>query len=152
MFFDENIFISTGFTARESLHSISCSIIADYVHNVRKSLSMEDICKSINCFSKYLLDQTIAVNFHHMCCRILLNLLDCIKEKQDNDLCNARELILKVLEIIVTKFESIAKTQVSYIIEKFVFFFFNSTLLPTFNYFINKVHKQHHQQYHAMKR
>ena len=117
MFFDENVFCSTGFTARECLHSISCSIIADYVHNVRKSLSIEEICKSINYFSKYLLDQTIPVNLHHMCCRILLNLLDCIKDKQDSERYNARELILKVLEIIVTKFESISKTQVAYILE-----------------------------------
>jgi hypothetical protein len=64
-----------------------------------------------------------------MCCRILLALLDCIKNKQDTTLApqltppitdntnSPRELILKVLEIIVTKFKQISKTQVKYLLE-----------------------------------
>ncbi len=56
----------------------------------------------MNCFSKYLIDRTITVHLHHMCCRILLNLLDCIKKKQDNEVINVRELTSKILEIIVT--------------------------------------------------
>ena len=87
IFFDENIFCSIGFTARDCLHKIYCSIVADYIHNVRRILSIDDVCKSMNCFSKYLIDQTITVNLHHMCCRILLNLLDCIKEKQESESC-----------------------------------------------------------------
>ncbi len=118
VFFDESIFCSNGFTARECLRSISCSIVADYIHNVRKNLTMNDICKSINYFSKYLLDSTLPVNLHHMCCRILLALLDCIKSKQDTDnQWSPRELILKVLEIVVTKFKQISKTQVKYLLE-----------------------------------
>jgi hypothetical protein len=136
IFFDENVFCSIGFTARDCLHTIYCSIVADYIHNVRRSLTMDDVFKSMNCFSKYLIDQTITVHLHHMCCRILLNLLDCIKEKQDSEVYNARELTLKILEIIVTKFEAIAKTQMPYYMmetKKFVFSLYVLCFLFSFN-------------------
>jgi transformation/transcription domain-associated protein len=91
----------------------------------------------MNCFSKYLIDRTITVHLHHMCCRILLNLLDCIKEKQDSEVYNARELTLKILEIIVTKFEAIAKTQMPYyMMENKKFVFSLSFCVFLFQYFL----------------
>ncbi len=51
-----------------------------------------------------------------MCCRVLLNLIDCIKQK-DQDNLHARDLILKLLQVVVLKFKTIAKYQVTYLLE-----------------------------------
>jgi len=51
-----------------------------------------------------------------MCCRVLLNLIDCIKQK-DQDNLQARDLILKLLQVVVLKFKTIAKYQVTYLLE-----------------------------------
>ena len=84
-FFDETTFCSTGYTASESLRTSACSIVADYVHNIRKQLSYEDICKAITYFSKSLHDPLLHINLQHMCCRVLLNLIDCIKSKDQEN-------------------------------------------------------------------
>jgi hypothetical protein len=133
LFFDDKIFSSTGYTARECLKTITCNILADYIHNVRKNLSYTDIFKSINYFSKYLLDASLPVNIHHACCRILLSLLDVIKAKQQVQAqqpsetplepnaiqtpAQLREIIVKVLEVVVTKLKMIAKYQVTYLVD-----------------------------------
>jgi transformation/transcription domain-associated protein len=82
IFFDELIICSNGFTASESLKSNACSIVADLIHNIRKQLNFEDLCKSINYFTKCLHDPMMYTNIQHMCCRVLLSLVDCIKAKE----------------------------------------------------------------------
>lgn len=84
-FFDETTFCSTGYTSSESLKTSACSIVADYVHNVRKQLTYSDICKAITYFSKSLHDPLLHINLQHMCCRVLLNLIDCIKAKDTEE-------------------------------------------------------------------
>lgn len=141
IFFDDTILCSNGYTARDSLRTVSCNIIADYIYNVRKNLTTGDICKSINYFSKHLLDPTLPVTIHHSCCRLLLSFIDLIKPKpqqqqqqnqqQQSEIqidpnFNTREVILKVLEVMVTKFKSIAKSQVSQLMDQV-----SSTTQPT---------------------
>jgi len=50
-----------------------------------------------------------------MCCRVLLNLIDCIKQKDQENL-QARDLILKLFQVVVLKFKTIAKYQVPYLL------------------------------------
>ena len=85
-FFDETTFCSTGYTASESLRTSACSIVADYVHNVRKQLTFLDLCKAITYFSKSLHDPLLNISLQHMCCRVLLSLIECIKAKDPENL------------------------------------------------------------------
>lgn len=136
-FFDETTFCSTGYTASESLRTSACSIVVDYVHNVRKQLSYPDLCKALNYFSKSLHDPLLHINLQQMCCRVLLTLIDCIKAKDPDNLFviilrifnfipsafnkfayfKSREIILKLFEVIVLKFKSIANYQVAHLLE-----------------------------------
>jgi transformation/transcription domain-associated protein len=115
-FFDETLFCGTGYTASESLRTSTCSMVADYVHSVRKSLNYAELCKAITYFSKCLHDTLLHTNLQNMCCRVLLGLIDCVRAKeQDNS--GARDMILKLLEVIVLKFKSLAKFHVSNLTE-----------------------------------
>jgi hypothetical protein len=60
--------------------------VADYVHHVRKQLNYSDLCKAITYFSKSLHDPLLHINLQHMCCRVLLNLIDCIKSKEPENI------------------------------------------------------------------
>ena len=118
LFFDEATFCGTGYTASESLRSSACSMIADFVHNVRKQLTYSDLCKAVTFFSKSLHDPLLHTNLQHMCCRVLLNLIDCIKAKeQESGSIGSRDFILKLMQVIVLKFKSIAKYQVTNIVD-----------------------------------
>lgn len=117
LFFDDATFCGTGYTASESLRSNACSIVADLVHNVGRQLPYNDLCKAITYFSKSLHDPLLNINLQQMCCRVLLSLIDCIKQKEQESNVNARSLTLKLLQVIVLKFKSIAKYQVSHLIE-----------------------------------
>ena len=118
LFFDEATFCGTGYTASELLRSNACSMVADFVHNVRKQLTHADLCKAITFFSKSLHDPLLFTNMQHMCCRVLINLIDCIKARdQENTAISTRDMILKLLQVIALKFKSIAKYQVAYLLE-----------------------------------
>ena len=118
LFFDEATFCGTGYTASELLRSNACSMVADFVHNVRKQLNHADLCKAITFFSKSLHDPLLYTNMQHMCCRVLINLIDCIKARdQENTSISTRDLILKLLQVIALKFKSIAKYPVAYLLE-----------------------------------
>jgi transformation/transcription domain-associated protein len=69
----------------DSLRSNACSIVADLVHNVRKQLSYKELCQAINYFTKCLHDPQMYINIQHMCCRVLLGLVDCIKSKEQEN-------------------------------------------------------------------
>ena len=85
-FFDESTFCSTGYTASESLRSNASSIVADLVHNVRKQLTPSELCKAITYFSKSLHDPLLYINLQHMCCRVLLSLIECVKIKDQENI------------------------------------------------------------------
>lgn len=79
------------------------------------------------------MDPSLPVNIHHACCRILLSLLDVIKTKQqaqgqqssDTQIepnaiqtpAQLREIIVKVLEVVVNKLKMVAKYQVTYLVD-----------------------------------
>jgi transformation/transcription domain-associated protein len=116
-FFDETFFCSSGYTASESLRSNAASIVAELVHNARKQLTYQEICKAFTYFSKSLHDPLLHINLQHMCCKVLLSLIESVKSKENEPTVNPREFILKLLQVFVLKFKSIAKYQVTYLLE-----------------------------------
>ena len=47
-----------------------------------------------------------------MSCKLLLNLVDCIRQREtDNQTATSRELLMRMLEVFVLKFKTIAKQQ-----------------------------------------
>lgn len=129
--FDEKLLISNGWTAHETLRPLAFSTIADLVHHVRFQLTIENIASAINLFSKNLHDETMPIYMHTVSCKLMLNLADCLAKKAEEQkekaklvpdrskakeevkakYLKARDLLIKMLEVLVLKFKSVAQLQ-----------------------------------------
>ena len=62
---------------------LAYSTLADLVHHVRQSLSLNDLALAVNLFSKNVHDETLPSSIQTMSCKLLLNLVECIRAKSD---------------------------------------------------------------------
>jgi len=57
--------------------------LADLVHHVRQSLSLSDLALAVNLFSKNVHDESLPCSIQTMSCKLLLNLVECIRAKSE---------------------------------------------------------------------
>ncbi|KAJ1522938.1 hypothetical protein ONE63_002077 [Megalurothrips usitatus] len=116
--YDENILLGKGWTTYESLRPLANSVLADVVHHVRQRLSLIDLAKAVHIFSMNVHDETLPVSIQTMSCKLLLNLVDCIRLKGDTESQSktSRQLLMRMLEVFVLKFKTIAKQQLPVLI------------------------------------
>ncbi|CAH1788418.1 unnamed protein product [Owenia fusiformis] len=116
--FDENILIGSGWTTHESLRPLAYSTLADLVHHVRQSLPLNELSMAVNLFSKNVHDETLPSNIQTMSCKLLLNLVECIGQRSEQETGNGRELLMRMLVVFVMKFKTIAELQLPAIMSK----------------------------------
>lgn len=117
-FFDETILIGSGWTAYESLRPLAYSTLADLVHHVRQHLPLKELSSAVTVFSKNVHDESLPTSIQTMSCKLLLNLVECIRGKSDRESGNGRDLLMRMLEVFVLKFKTIAKLQLPVLIQK----------------------------------
>ncbi|XP_043949741.1 transcription-associated protein 1 isoform X4 [Drosophila biarmipes] len=115
--FDDDLLIGKGVTL-ESIRPLAYSTLADLAHHVRQSLSLDVLIKAVNLFSKNVHDETLAVGIQTMSCKLLLNLVDCLRQHSEIEPHRSRTILTKLLKVFVKKFETIAKVQLPLIIQK----------------------------------
>lgn len=64
---------------------LAYSTLADLVHHVRNNLSLRDLSLAVNLFSKNVHDDSLPSSIQTMSCKLLLNLVDCIRTKSDQE-------------------------------------------------------------------
>jgi transformation/transcription domain-associated protein len=116
--FDEDLLLGRGYTTHESLRPLAYSTLADLVHHVRTQLNLNILAKAVHLFSKNVHDESLPTSIQTMSCKLLLNLVDCIRQRADTDLAMARELLLTMLKVFTLKFHTIAKLQLPLIMQK----------------------------------
>lgn len=116
--FEESILIGNGWTAYDSLRPLAYSTVADLVHHVRQHLPLKDLAAAVNVFSKNVHDESLPTSIQTMSCKLLLNLVECIRAKADQESNNVRDLLMRMLEVFVLKFKSIGKLQLPALIQK----------------------------------
>ncbi|KAL5007444.1 hypothetical protein ScPMuIL_016250 [Solemya velum] len=116
--FDENVLIGSGWTTHESLRPLAYSTLADLVHHVRTALPLTDLSLAVNLFSKNVHDESLPSSIQTMSCKLLLNLVECIRSKSEQENGNGRELLMRMLEVFVLKFKTIARVQLPQILQK----------------------------------
>ncbi|GIY45230.1 hypothetical protein CDAR_3781 [Caerostris darwini] len=116
--FDETVLIGTGWTAYESLRPLAYSTLADLVHHVRTHLPLRVLSLAVNVFSKNVHDESLVTTIQTMSCKLLLNLVECIRQRSDRENGNGRELLMRMLEILVLKLKTIAKLQLPVLLQK----------------------------------
>ncbi|XP_065923524.1 transformation/transcription domain-associated protein isoform X7 [Magallana gigas] len=116
--FDEKILIGSGWTTHESLRPLAYSTLADLVHHVRQALPLKELSMAVSLFSKNVHDESLPSSIQTMSCKLLLNLVECIRAKSELENGNGRELLMRMLEVFVLKFKTIAKIQLPQILQK----------------------------------
>lgn len=119
--FDEEVLLGRGWTTHESLRPLAYSTLADLVHHVRQQLPMSDLVKAVHLFSKNVHDETLPTTIQTISCKLLLNLVECIKQQSEKDPSQAQtgqDLLMRMLEVFVVKFKTIAKLQLPVLIAK----------------------------------
>ncbi|XP_048350103.1 transformation/transcription domain-associated protein [Sphaerodactylus townsendi] len=116
--FDESILIGLGYTARETLRPLAYSTLADLVHHVRQHLPLNDLSLAVQLFAKNIDDESLPSSIQTMSCKLLLNLVDCIRSKSEQENGNGRDILMRMLEVFVLKFHTIARYQLSIIFKK----------------------------------
>lgn len=116
--FDESILIGSGYTARETLRPLAYSTLADLVHHVRQNLPLSDLSLAVQLFAKNIDDESLPSNIQTMSCKLLLNLVDCIRSKSEQENGNGRDILMRMLEVFVLKFHTIARYQLVSIFKK----------------------------------
>ncbi|XP_058851892.1 transformation/transcription domain-associated protein isoform X5 [Acipenser ruthenus] len=116
--FDESILIGSGYTARETLRPLAYSTLADLVHHVRQNLPLNDLSLAVQLFAKNIDDESLPSSIQTMSCKLLLNLVDCIRSKSEQENGNGRDILMRMLEVFVLKFHTIARYQLVTIFKK----------------------------------
>lgn len=117
--FDEDVLLGRGWTTHESLRPLAYSTLADLVHHVRNLLPLSDLARAVHLFSKNVHDQTLPTTIQTMSCKLLLNLVECIRQRSELENSNqGRELLGRMLEVFVLKFKTITKQHLPIIMNK----------------------------------
>lgn len=116
--FDEDLLLGRGWTTHESLRPLAYSTLADLVHHVRQHLNIHVLAKAVHLFSKNVHDESLPTSIQTMSCKLLLNLVDCIRQRSEAESSTARDLLITMLRIFTLKFYTIAKIQLPQIVSK----------------------------------
>lgn len=111
-FFNEDIFIGHGWTTQEALRPLAYSTLADLVHHVRLLLPLSDVSRAVHLYSKNLLDQSLPTAVQMVSCKLLMNLVDTVRQRSDAENSTrgeGRELLMRILLVFVLKFKALAK-------------------------------------------
>ena len=116
--FDENILLGTGWTTHESLRPLAYSTLADLVHHVRQLLPLSDLTRAVQLFSRNVHDESLPTSIQTMSCKLLLNLVECIRTRSEHENTNGRALLMRMMEVFVLKFKTVAKLQLPVLMAK----------------------------------
>ncbi|XP_063838916.1 transcription-associated protein 1 [Ostrinia nubilalis] len=122
--FDEEVLLGGGWTVHESLRPLAYSTLADLVHHVRQHLPLTDLAIAAHLFSKNVHDESLPTSIQTMSCKLLLNLVDCIRQRSESEGAAAgaqpqgRQLLMRILEVFVLKFKTISKLQLPALMTK----------------------------------
>lgn len=88
---------------------LAYSTLADLVHHVRQNLPLTDLSLAVQLFAKNIDDESLPSNIQTMSCKLLLNLVDCIRSKSEQENGNGRDILMRMLEVGSTELESIER-------------------------------------------
>uniref|UniRef100_A0A673J1K8 Transformation/transcription domain-associated protein n=1 Tax=Sinocyclocheilus rhinocerous TaxID=307959 RepID=A0A673J1K8_9TELE len=107
--------LTTDLRSREPL---AYSTLADLVHHVRQNLPLTDLSLAVQLFAKNIDDESLPSSIQTMSCKLLLNLVDCIRSKSEQENGNGRDILMRMLEVFVLKFHTIARYQLVSLFKK----------------------------------
>uniref|UniRef100_A0A6E8VNF8 FAT domain-containing protein n=1 Tax=Anopheles coluzzii TaxID=1518534 RepID=A0A6E8VNF8_ANOCL len=116
--FDDDVLLGKGWTTHENLRPLAYSTLADLVHHIRQQLSLQALSKAVHLFAKNIHDESLPTSIQTMSCKLLLNLVECIRLKSEVEPVIARDLLITMLRIFTIKFQTISKVQLPQLMAK----------------------------------
>lgn len=105
--FDEDVLIGHGFTTHEVLRPLAYSTVADFIHNIRSELQLNDIERTIKMYTGYLLDESLVLTVQIMSAKLLLNLVERILKlgkEEPTDAPKAKKLLMVIIDAYTKRF------------------------------------------------
>ena len=99
---DEKTLIGDGLTVYETMRPLAYSMLADLIHHVRDSLEPNQIRKTVEVYTKNLLDSFPGTSFQTMSAKLLLNMAECIAKMENK--ADARHYLIMILNAFGDKF------------------------------------------------
>ena len=99
---DERTLIGDGLTVYETMRPLAYSMLADLIHHVRDKLSRKQIQRTIETFSKNMLEDFPGTSFQTMSAKLLLGMADSISNLQNKE--DGRHFLIMILHAIADKF------------------------------------------------
>ncbi|KAI5461401.1 hypothetical protein BGZ63DRAFT_235141 [Mariannaea sp. PMI_226] len=99
---DERTLAGDGLTVHETMRPLAYSMLADLIHHIRESLNPEQIRKTVEVYTRNLLDNFPGTSFQTMSAKLLLNMAECIAKLPNK--ADARHYLMMILNAIADKF------------------------------------------------
>ena len=99
---DEQTLIGDGLTVYETMRPLAYSMLADLIHHVRDKLFPAQIQRTIELFSKNMVEDFPGTSFQTMSAKLLLGMADSISQLEDKE--DGRHFLIMILRAIGDKF------------------------------------------------
>lgn len=99
---DERTLLGDGLTVHEALKPLAYSTLADLIHHIRGSLSIEQIRTTVKVYRANMLCNIPGTSFQTMSAKLLMNMAECIAKLQDKQ--EARYFLMAILDATGDKF------------------------------------------------
>ncbi|SZE99920.1 unnamed protein product [Blumeria hordei] len=99
---DERTLIGDGLTVYDTMRPLAYSMLADLIHHIRDSLEPLQIRKTVEVYTKNLMDSYPGTSFQTMSAKLLLNMAECISKMENK--ADARHYLIMILNAIGDKF------------------------------------------------
>lgn len=73
------------------------------MHHVRQHLPLSDLSLAVQLFAKNIDDESLPSSIQTMSCKLLLNLVDCIRSKSEQESGNGRDVLMRMLEVLASE-------------------------------------------------
>ncbi|CCK69614.1 histone acetyltransferase TRA1 KNAG_0C05130 [Huiozyma naganishii CBS 8797] len=106
--FNEDVLVGKGFTTYHTLRPLAYSTLADFVHNTRTELRLDDIEKTVRMYTEFLLDDSLAYTVQIMCGKLLLNLVERILKlgkENPQEASRAKKLLMIIINSYTKRFK-----------------------------------------------
>ena len=67
---------------------------------MRQNLPLTDLSLAVQLFAKNIDDESLPSSIQTMSCKLLLNLVDCIRSKSEQENGNGRDILMRMLEVV----------------------------------------------------
>ncbi|KAL0949509.1 hypothetical protein HGRIS_009561 [Hohenbuehelia grisea] len=115
--FDERVLLGTAVSSKELLRASVYSAVADLVHHLRNELTVPQLQRTVDVFSRLMHNPSLGGQFHTLCAKMLFNIIEPVHTKETPQ--GAVRLLNFLFETCLERLDSltIAQVQISAIQE-----------------------------------